>query len=203
MVDASHERYNRGMWIRHGVGVLVLCAAVLAQTPSASCPSDRPVDEIIAEIQKQQSKKASRNRNPLPDNMCIAGWCRRSAKTPPIIRDPAPTADVMQPTGEMSSSRPVVNKCDDAMERTLTAAHDVEVGDYYFAEKNYKAASFRYEDALKNKSEDAAIHVRLGRANEKLKNTARALEEYQIAAKLSGPEKWIEEARSGVARLQR
>ena len=203
MVDASHERYNRAMWMRYGIGVLVLCAAVLAQTPSASCPSDRPVDEIIAEIQQQQSKKASRNRNPLPDNMCIAGWCRRSAKTPPIIPDQGPTVAPPAPNGATSSSKPAMDKCDDAMERTLTAAHDVEVGDYYFAEKNYKAASFRYEDALKNKSEDAAIHVRLGRANEKLKNTARALEAYQAGAKLSGPEKWIEEARSGVARLQR
>jgi outer membrane protein assembly factor BamD (BamD/ComL family) len=88
------------------------------------------------------------------------------------------------------------------MEKTLVAAHNVEVGDYYFGEKNFKAASFRYEDALKDKSADVAIRVRLGRAYEKLQDS-RALGEYQEAAKLSGPEKWLEEARTAVARLQR
>jgi tetratricopeptide (TPR) repeat protein len=188
--------------------ILIAAALTVTSLParaSDACPSDRPVDEIIAQVQKQQSKKAARNKNPMPDVMCIPGWCRQSGKTPPTIPQPAPRAETPSASnvGEVSSSKPSVNKCDEAMEKTLEAARDVEVGDFYFADKNFRPAASRYEGAVQNKPEDAAIHVRLGRVYEKLREPAQALEHYAAAAKLSGPEKWIEEARSAMSRLQR
>src|SRR6185436_10699329 len=94
---------------------LLMATTVAAQPAPPPCPADRPVDEIIAEVQKQQSKKAARNRSPLPDNICIAGWCRRSAKTPPIALDQGPTGAQPASTGDNSSSKPPGYKCDDAM----------------------------------------------------------------------------------------
>ena len=82
------------------------------------------------------------------------------------------------------------------------AAHDVEVGDEYFADKNYSAALMRYKEADENKPSDGAIHVRLGRAFEKLNKIPEAIEQYKAAQTLEGPAKWSDEAKASLLRLQ-
>ena len=54
----------------------------------------------------------------------------------------------------------------------LEVAHNVEVGDYAFGEKNYNGALLRYNDAVEEKPGDLAIRVRLGRVLEKLNQSA-------------------------------
>ena len=54
----------------------------------------------------------------------------------------------------------------------------------------------------KKKPGDLAIHVRVGRAFEKLGQLPQAIEEYKAAQKLTGPQKWSEEAKSALVRLQ-
>lgn len=185
------------------IAFLLLLSAVAAAQSAAPCPADRAVDDIIAEIHKQQSKMKARNKNPLPDFVCVFGWCRQSPKNPSPAGEPAPTpAAPAEGSNSSSSATPSgYSKCDEAMDRALEAAHDVDVGDTYFEEKNYRAAMMRYQDAEQQKAGDAAIMVRLGRAYEKLKEPGKALEQYQAAARLNGPEKWLDEARSGVTRL--
>jgi len=95
-----------------------------------------------------------------------------------------------------------VDTCDEAMERTLKAAHDVDVGDYSFEANNYRGALMRYKDALEEKPGDAAIHVRLGRVFEKLGQPTQAIEQYKAAQDLAGPAKWSEEAKAAVLRLE-
>lgn len=185
---------------------------MLAQSAPPACPAERPVDDILAEIHKQQSNKKHRNSNPIPDVFCIGGWCRgRSSKpTPPSVPESAPpeSAPQAKPPGENestssnSSSRAPVDKCDEAMEMALKAAHDVDVGDYSFATNNYGGALMRYKDAAEEKPGDAAIHVRLGRVFEKLRQLPQAIDQYKAAQELAGPAKWSEEAKAGVLRLQ-
>jgi tetratricopeptide (TPR) repeat protein len=88
------------------------------------------------------------------------------------------------------------------MKMTLEAAHNVDVGDQYFGQKNYNGALMRYEDALKGKPGDVAIHVRLGRVLEKLGRFLQAIEAYNAAQKLPRTEKWTDEAKSALLRLQ-
>ncbi len=95
-----------------------------------------------------------------------------------------------------------MDKCNDALEMALEAAHNVEVGDYSFAQKNFNGALLRYKDAANDKPRDIAIHVRLGRAFEKLSQLPQAVEEYKAAQKLPGPDKWSDEARAAILRLQ-
>lgn len=200
-VNAFHSRYNARVFLRSSIAAVLLCATALAQSSPAPCPADRPVDEIIAELARQQSKKNSRNKNPLPDSICIFGWCRKGKTTPPS--SPEPAAPVETPSsGNASSSQTDTDRCNDAMDRALDAAHNVDVGDTYFQKENYRGAQLRYQDAVDEKPADAAIHVRLGRAFEKLNDPAHALEHYQAAEKLPGPEKWTHEAHAAIARLQ-
>jgi len=174
---------------------------MFAQSAPAPCPANRPVDEIIAEVHREQSTKRQRNTDPLPQIHCSWGWCVDLSKTPPTFPEPAPRVDVpSRSTATPTTTR--VETCGDAMKMALEAAHNVEVGDYYFGEKNYSGSSLRYQDALEEKPGDLAIHVRLGRAFEKLNQIPQAIEQYKAAQKLSGPEKWSDEAKSALQRLQ-
>ena len=189
------------------VATVILSAGALAQSAPPPCPADRPVDDIIAEVNKKQSKKNHRNSNPFPEVTCIFGWCRNHSRTPPTFPEPAPKAETPKSSQDtssssISSSRTAVD-CDEAMERALRAAQDVDVGDYYFGEKNYKAAMLRYKDANEAKPDDIAIHVRLGRAFEKLDQLPQATEEYEAAQKLSGPKRWSDEAGAALMRLRK
>ena len=96
-----------------------------------------------------------------------------------------------------------MNKCNDAMEIALEAAHNVDVGDYSFAEKNYKGALLRYQDAVEENPGDAAIHMRLARVFEKLDQLPNAIEQYKAAQKIAGPGKWSAEAEAALLRLER
>lgn len=189
-----------------GTLVSLLSGTSSAQSPPPSCPADRPVEDIIAEVHQQQSKNKHRNPNPFPEVTCIFGWCRDHSRTPPIVPEPAPRANM--PSGDdrtsssLSSSRIPVDRCNEAMEVALEAAHNVDVGDFNFAEKNYKGALLRYTDAVDEKPGDAAIHVRLGRVFEKLDQRPQAIEQYNAVLKLAGPEKWSREAKAALLRLQ-
>jgi len=163
------------------------------------------VDDIITEVHKQQSTKKHRNPNPFPDVTCIWGWCRDESnkRTPPTFPASAPPAKNAGENESTSSSRVPVDKCNDAVEMALKAAHNVEVGDYSFAARNYDGALLRYKDAVEEKPGDTAIHVRLGRLFERLGQLPQAIEQYKAAQELAGPAKWSDEAKAAALRLQR
>jgi len=82
------------------------------------------------------------------------------------------------------------------------AAKDIEVGDFYFKRKNYRAAEDRYREALLYKENDAVATIRLAACLEKLNQPDEALKEYQNYLKIlpHGPQ--AEEARKATQRLQ-
>lgn len=173
------------------------------QSASPPCPAGRPVDDFITEIHKQQSKKKHRNLNPLPDSICLWGWCRDRSKqeTPPTVPETPPQPEKQAESDGTSSSKVPIDPCREAMEKALEAAHNVEVGDFYFADKSYNPALFRYKDADQEKPGDAAIHVRLGRVFEKLNQIPEAIQEYNAAQKLATQGKWSDEAKAALTRL--
>ena len=59
------------------------------------------------------------------------------------------------------------------------AAKDIEVGDFYYKRKNYRAAEARYRDALLYKNDDAMATIRLATCLEKLGILDDARAEYQ------------------------
>jgi tetratricopeptide (TPR) repeat protein len=83
------------------------------------------------------------------------------------------------------------------------AAKDVEVGDFYFKRKNYRAAQDRYREALLYKDNDAIATFRLAVCLEKMDQPDEARKEYESYLKIlpHGPQS--EEANKAIDRLKR
>jgi tetratricopeptide (TPR) repeat protein len=64
------------------------------------------------------------------------------------------------------------------------AAKDIEVGDFYFKRKNYRAAVERYKDALTYKPNDAMAQFRLAQCLQKTGNSQEAIPHYQEYLKI-------------------
>jgi Flp pilus assembly protein TadD len=82
------------------------------------------------------------------------------------------------------------------------AAKDVEVGDFYFKRKNYRAAEERYRDALRYKDNDAVATIRLAVCLEKLGVLDDARSEYESYLRIlpHGPQS--AEAQKAIDRLK-
>jgi len=82
------------------------------------------------------------------------------------------------------------------------AAKNVEVGDYYFKRKNYKAAEDRYREALFYKDNDAIATYRLAICLEKLGRPDEAQKEYESYLQIlpHGPE--AEASQKAIERLK-
>lgn len=82
------------------------------------------------------------------------------------------------------------------------AAKSVEVGDFYFKRKNYRAAEDRYREALRYKDNDAIATIRLAISLEKLGAFDDAAAEYESYLRIlpHGPQ--AEEARKAIERLK-
>ena len=70
------------------------------------------------------------------------------------------------------------------------SAKDVEVGNFYFKRKNYRAAEDRFREALAYKENDAVATFRLAECLEKLERPDEARKEYENYLKIlpNGPE---------------
>src|SRR5215471_12491507 len=64
------------------------------------------------------------------------------------------------------------------------AAKDLEIGDFYFKKKNYRAALDRYKEALVYKPNDAIAQFRLAECFDKTGNSAEAVTHYQEYLKI-------------------
>jgi tetratricopeptide (TPR) repeat protein len=64
------------------------------------------------------------------------------------------------------------------------AMKDIEVGDFYFKKKNYRAALDRYREALVYKPNDALANFRMGECLEKLKQPEEARVHYEQYLKI-------------------
>jgi tetratricopeptide (TPR) repeat protein len=82
------------------------------------------------------------------------------------------------------------------------AAKSVEIGDFYFRRKNYRAAEERYREALRYKDNDAVATIRLAVCLEKLGILDDARAEYQSYLKIlpHGPQS--QEAQKAIGRLK-
>ena len=83
----------------------------------------------------------------------------------------------------------------------MKALKDVEIGDYYFKRKNYRAAMDRYKEALFYKENDAVATFRLAVSQEKLGDKISALTNYTAYVKILPHGPFADEARASIERL--
>jgi tetratricopeptide (TPR) repeat protein len=82
------------------------------------------------------------------------------------------------------------------------AAKDIEVGDFYFKRKNYRAALDRYKEALYWKDNDAMANLRLAQCLEKVNEPEEAAKHYQAYLKILPQGEFAAEAQKGLERLK-
>jgi tetratricopeptide (TPR) repeat protein len=81
------------------------------------------------------------------------------------------------------------------------AAKDVEVGDFYFKRKNYKAAIERYKHALIYKQDDAIATYRLAESLDKTGNSTEAVTYYRGYLKILPHGPYAADAQKAINRL--
>ena len=85
----------------------------------------------------------------------------------------------------------------------MKAMKDVEVGDFYFKRKNYRAALERYKEALYYKDNDAMASLRLAQCHEKIGNKSEAKKYYEQYLKILPEGEFAKEARASLDRLEK
>jgi tetratricopeptide (TPR) repeat protein len=83
----------------------------------------------------------------------------------------------------------------------MKAMKDVEVGDFYFKRKNYRAALDRYKEALYYKDNDAVASFRLAVCQEKLGDKAEAKKYFEQYLKILPEGPFAKDAHSALERL--
>jgi tetratricopeptide (TPR) repeat protein len=83
----------------------------------------------------------------------------------------------------------------------MKAAKDIEVGDYYFRRKNYKAALDRYKEALYYKENDAVATYRLAVCQEKLGDKDGARKNFEQYLKILPEGPLAKDARASLEKL--
>lgn len=81
------------------------------------------------------------------------------------------------------------------------AAKDIEVGDFYYKRKNYRAAIDRYKEALFYKPNDAEATYRLAECQDKTGDSADAVTNYEAYLKILPHGPYADDAHKALARL--
>jgi len=130
-----------------------------------------------------------------------------SSKDTPVDLSPPANDDKSHPQSEGALMDAAVSSgTGDVNEAQLwnphKAAKDIEVGDFYFKKKNYRAAEDRYRGALMYKHNDATATFRLAESLERLERPAEARQEYENYLQIlpNGPE--AEAAKKALERLK-
>src|SRR5580698_11518931 len=193
--------YNMGVKFRYlllAVVCLVLSGIALAQdsTPQDSTPQDAPP----APVEKLPTDKNA----PPPKNNAASP--PRSDNVPAGESSSAQTRiDVSPPKGD-EKAHPESGLDSDVNEFTpynpMKALKDVEVGDYYYKQENYKAAISRYREALEVKPHDAEATYKLAQVLNKAGDTAGARENYEAYLKILPKGPYAQKAREAISKLK-
>jgi hypothetical protein len=202
---------------------LLLCAAGLwaqssppsgtppanPQMPSSSAPASPPPDSGPASVDPTFKPRSHNLPPPRSDSVSIEdlGNAPGDSSSKATQIDLSPPADDSKAHPQSSealmnaefSSGPEINEVH--AWNPHKAAKDIEVGDFYFKRKNYRAAEDRYREALFYKPDDADATFRLAVSLEKLDLPDSARSEYESYLKIlpAGPQS--EQAKKAIARL--
>lgn len=178
------KRYNSVVCIRF----LTISLALLTSFALAQDSSDKPASDKPAAPKPDAGESSSR------DTRIDISPPKDDAKNHPASK--AAIADLDVPdkpdTSDVQEFHPW---------NPLKARKDIEVGDYYFKRKNYKAALERYKEALYYKDNDAIASFRLAVCQEKLGDKADARKYYEQYLKILPEGPFAKDAHASLDRL--
>lgn len=144
----------------------------------------------------------------------LAAGMRLGAQEPPKPPDPPPASkdqpelkrrgqQSAKPTNDLAP--PEEDKSTATEEYSfnpLQAKKDILVGNQYFKKGSFRAAAFRFSEATKWNDADSEAWLRLGEAEEKLKDHKAAREAYEKYLELAPEAKNVAEIQKKVAKLK-
>lgn len=177
------SEYNRGVRIRF----LILSLALLTAVSRAQDSADKSAAEKSAARDREAQESSSR------DTRIDISPPKDDAKNHPAsqaaVADLAPDNPDASGIQEFHPWNP------------LKASKDIEVGDFYFKRKNYRAALERYKDALYYKDNDAIASFRLAVCQEKLGDRIEAKKHYEKYLKILPEGPLAKDAHASLDRL--
>jgi tetratricopeptide (TPR) repeat protein len=181
---------------------LTLAGAMLCVTPLSAQQAGGagPADGPLTESPRSSRQNQKTGNQQLPAN-----------SAPPRSDDESSSEstriDLSPPMGDLVAHPDGGHIADDALKmhewNPMRAMKDVEIGDYYYKQGNFKAALSRFREALEYKPRDAVATFKLAQALEKSKNLEEARLRYEeyLAILKDGPS--AAEARKALERLKK
>jgi tetratricopeptide (TPR) repeat protein len=163
--------------------LLVLGFVCLAQQSSSTPPASSQPADRDHEAQESSSRDTRIDTTPPKDD---AKDHPKSSEAVADLEAPSPDSSGVQ---EFHPWNP------------LKAARDIDVGDYHFKRKNYKAALDRYKEALYYKDKDAVATFRLAVCQEKLGDKAEARKYFEQYLKILPEGPFAKDAHASLAKL--
>ena len=186
------KRYNNQVRTRLLIVIWMLLAAILVaqENSSNSTATDKAAAEKAAARNREAEESSSR------DTRIDISAPKDDAKNHPASQaavEDLEGSDVVDASGvqEFHPWNP------------MKALKDMEVGDFYFKRKNYRAALERYKEALYYKNGDALASYHIAVCQEKLGDKTEARKYYEQYLKILPEGPLAKDAHSSLARLQK
>jgi tetratricopeptide (TPR) repeat protein len=191
--DAVRKRYNGDVRIRFLIAFVALLTTVsLAQDPSNKSAEDKAAREKAAAAAREAEESSSH------DTRIDISAPKDDAKNHPASKDAV--ADL-----EADAVPDNIGTGDGVQEfhpwNPMKALKDIEVGDFYFKRKNYKAALERYKEALYYKDGDAVASFKLAVCQDKLGDKTDAKKYYEQYLKVLPDGPFAKDAHSSLDRI--
>lgn len=184
------KRYNKAVRFRF----LMICLALLTAFSLAQDSSDKAAAEKPASDKPAaQSREATDEGSSSHDTRIDIRPPKDDAKNHPYSKAAVADLDVEEADSSGVQEFHPWNP--------MKALKDVEVGDYYFKRKNYKAALDRYKEALYYKDNDAVASFRLAVCQEKIGDKAEAKKYYAQYLKILPEGPFAKDAHASLDRL--
>lgn len=182
--------------------------------PANHCWEKQPNDDKDAQSQTPRAPRSDDDAQPTSDRPTL----RRTPATnapPPEQRGESSSRDtridLSPPTGDQSDHPDSAPDIDSAADMRTTEMHawnphramkNVEIGDFYYKQHNYRAAVSRYQEALEWKPRDAEATYKLADAWDKIGNAEAARQGYMQYLSILPQGPHAEEATKALARLK-
>ncbi len=192
-VSPPQKRYNQNVRIRFLIVLLALLTALsLAQESPNKAASNKTASDKTASQSRQATNADEESSS--HDTRVDTSPPKEDAKNHPGSK--AAVADLDIPENIETSGVQEFHPWN-----PMKALKDIEVGDYYFKRKNYKAALDRYKEALYYKDNDAAANFRLAVCQEKMGDKAEARKYYEQYLKILPEGPLAKDAHASLERL--